>query len=120
MEPLTFKELEIAFKNNNPITFHPDFQLEEWKDGERGKLLITHIGKVNNFYFIGYRCFKEECHSCESKDESYSLFGHHQIINENGYNQFKKIEFIETKKKTIVNELNNPVFILYGECDVSK
>lgn len=112
MKPLTFAELEDAYKNNKRVSFHPEFGYEAWKDGARGPLVLTDVSKMGTLNFIGYRCLDDKCNRCNCKDISYEICGHHQLINEAGFHIYKKVEFVETKKATLIKELDSPVFIL--------
>ncbi|MFA5048368.1 MAG: hypothetical protein WC516_05105 [Patescibacteria group bacterium] len=113
MNPLTYTELEEAFKNNKLVIFHPDFGYEAWKDGIKGPIVLTTVSRMDTINFVGYRCYNNKCVPCTSKDISYEICGHHQMIDTKGFHIYKKIEFIETKKSTVIKVLLNPVFVLY-------
>lgn len=112
MNPLTFTELEEAFKNNKLVKFHPDFDYEAWKDGAKGSLTLVTVSKMDTLNFVGYMCSDDKCPRCTSKDISYEICGHHQLVDELGFHIYKKVEFTETKKTTLSKEVPNPVFII--------
>ena len=109
MNPLSFKELQQAFNNGEKVMLHPDFDYERWKDGAKGILVLTDIIKMDKWFYIGYKC--SGCSRCNSKNISYATSGHHQLIKENGNHIHDKVIFIESKKKTEIRMVSNPVFI---------
>lgn len=110
MTPLTFKELKESFKNKEPVLYHKEYDLEEWKDGKGGDLILTDVCQMGSFNFIGYRCSNITCSRYSNKGISYTLFGHLQVIKEDGFHIHDKVIFTETKKRTLVDYVPNPVF----------
>lgn len=121
MKPLTYDEI-VKVNSVEQLTWHPDYDHQPWKDGEPPLTLIhcSYLGifrcvdgKDRKHYFVGYRCSKENCPRCEATGPSTEIGPHHIIIARSGLSISKRIEFVETKKKTIIKEHNNPVFIKY-------
>lgn len=122
MAPLTFDEIVEALENGEQLQWHPDYGFQGWKDGQ-GPLTIVHASflmevedkKTKNkqkHYFVGYRCSKEGCRNCESKQEN--LVGpHHILMKRNGYALTPRMEWFEYKKRTETKEHKNPVFVKY-------
>lgn len=116
IKQLNITEIEEALKENLSISWHPEFVPEYWKDGY-APFYLTSIFKVpvkekeRQLYMIKYKCCKVDCKRCRS--ESYN--GHFIIVDEKGYDEFDKVIFTETKKKTLITHHKHPVFILTVE-----
>lgn len=119
MKPLTFQELVRCMGDRQLVKYHPDFVPEYWKDGRALAFRISSIaamprnkGDKKDKYFIKYRCMSiGPCERCDS--DSYD--GHFIVINEDGYDEFDRVEFIELKKKTEIKLHKHPVFVKYEE-----
>lgn len=112
VEQLNYKDILDAQKNGDLLDWHPEYQLMKWKDGE-APLFIVHVSPHSDGVFVGYNCSNPECKYCTNKHPSNELGGHHQMIQKSGLSEHSKIEFIETKKRTRMEERDNPVFIKY-------
>lgn len=125
MSHLSLKQVEDCYNNGKKIDWHDQFEREMWRDAI-GPLTI--IG-VNNFDyqcvveptdcdsveyksiqcgFIRYLCGNPNCRSCT--DKSLILKGHFKIIRPDGLDTYGKILYKETKKKTLMNVIEQPVF----------
>jgi len=67
------------------IFFHPDYQVQEWKDGAP-PFTLTQVHEMSDFYFIGYVCSKENCHKCDEANPS----GHHKLLDKEGRDIYGK------------------------------
>ena len=125
MKQLTFDEIVRAFNNGEQLVWHPEYDHQSWKDGG-SPLTIIHCSFLGEFkssptddpkkhYFIGYRCSKKGCLMCSVSNSSVEIGSHHNVIMRSGLSVSPKIEFVETKKKTMIKEHKNPVFIKYKE-----
>jgi len=115
MSHLNFKQIEEYYQNDKQIDWHDEYKREAWCDG-LGPLTLLDVGKVDwmtgknskGCGFIRYICSNVNCKRCT--DKSLTLVGHHKIIKMNGMDPFGKVEFKETRKKTIITTSPEPVF----------
>jgi hypothetical protein len=125
MKQLTFDEIMRAAEKGEQLTWHPEYDHQGWKDGEP-PLTIVHCSFLGEFkdkmtdepkkhYFVGYSCSKEGCGRCSANNPSTEVGPHHNIIMRSGLSTSTRVEFIETKKKTLMKEHKNPVFVRYEE-----
>jgi len=113
MSKLRFKDLEYYYNNNISIDWNDEYR-KEWNDAI-GPLTIIGLANINWMIeksiercgFIKYTCSNKECRYCFGDK---FIKGHHKIIKLNGMDPFGRVEFTETKKKTIINIVPQPVF----------
>lgn len=115
MKPLSFEELKNALENKQFVAFHPDYEHQAWKDGKVGPLSLIDVCILRGDCYVSYKCVDEQCYRCSSSSVNPDLRIHHQIIKEDGFHVFDKVEYIETKKTTTTKFRPNPVFVLYKE-----
>jgi len=104
MTHIKFDDLKIG----DAVTWHPEYHREMWKDPP-GPLLITSLARIDKkSYYVGYKCLQESCRHCQ--DSSLIPQGHHKLIKKGGLDLDGRVEFIEKKKKTIINHIDQFVF----------
>jgi len=94
------------------VQFHPDFQDEKWNTG-RIPFLLTDIyllekKKKKERWAVSYLCSDAHCRRCNGNPK-----GHVLIVKQNGEHTSPHVVIEETKKRTILHELSNPVFTEY-------
>ena len=105
MDYLKFDEIKVG----DGVTWHPDYHREAWKDPP-GPLIVTSVARMDKkTFYVGYKCLQESCRRCQ--DSSLVLQGHHKLIKKGGLDLHGRVEFIEKKKRTIVNHIDQPVFV---------
>jgi hypothetical protein len=105
MTHLKFKDIKIG----DGVTWHPEYHREKWKD-PHGPFIVTSVARIDKkTFYVGYKCLQESCRRCQ--DTSLIVQGHHKLIKQGGLDLHGRVEFIEKKKRTIVNHIDQPVFI---------
>lgn len=117
---LKYKDLLYFFKVGKQVDWHDDYEREEWVD-KPAPLTITGMSEIDWMIgkdtercgFVKYTCSDPNCRACT--DETLVLKGHHKVIKLNGLDPFGKVIFKETKKRTIINIEDQPVFKEYSD-----
>jgi len=92
------------------VKFHPDFQDEKWNTG-RIPFLLTDIylmekKKKKETWAVTYLCSDAHCSRCKGSPQ-----GHVLLLKKNGEHTSPHVVVEEAKKRTILHELSNPVFV---------
>jgi hypothetical protein len=120
MSHLNLKQVEKCYQDDRKLDWHDNYEREVWKD-RPGPLTVTGVSEIDwmtgkdteRCGFIKYTCSDPNCRACT--DETLVLKGHHKVIKLNGLDPFGKVIFKETKKRTIINIEDQPVFKEYTD-----
>lgn len=102
-------------KKDIHIDWHDDYE-REWCDAD-GPLTVINVSCIDwilpneeeeNCLFIGYTCNDNECRRCN--DSSLVMKGHYKIIRKNGLDPFGRVEIKYTRKREIINIVDQMVF----------
>ena len=122
---LNLEHVEDCYTNDRNITWHDQYEQERWKDGI-GPLTIIKISKMDwecvikpvdcdlvkyellRCGVVHYICSNPNCNRCTN--QSLIIKGHLKVIKPDGLDPYGKVKCTETKKKTIMTVLTQPVF----------
>lgn len=115
MSQLNFAQVEECYQNGTMIDWHDDYKREAWKDAI-GPLTVIDTSQIDWMIdkttercgFIRYTCGNKDCRLCV--DDTLPIKGHFKVIRLNGLDPFGRVEYKETKKRTLVNIVDQPVF----------
>jgi hypothetical protein len=120
MAHLNLKQVEECYRNNTRLDWHEEYDREAWKDAP-APLTITGVSEIDMLVekdtircgFVKYKCSNPNCRLCT--DETLVLQGHHKIIKPDGIDPSGKVIIKETRKRTIINIVDQPVFKEYSD-----